>query len=92
MSSGGRLSRKQKGKAVATASSPARDMDGTPLDEFELVHREVVMDTRTLELSKRILVSKSARLYREEAREAPTEAKVYARDSQGGARDGVPPR
>ncbi|KAL0759052.1 hypothetical protein Bca101_075202 [Brassica carinata] len=91
MSSGGRLSCKQKGKAVATASSPARDMDGTPLDEFELVHREAMINTRSLELSQRILVSESARLYREEAREAPTDAKVYARDGWGGARDGVPP-
>ncbi|KAF8050723.1 hypothetical protein N665_1896s0004 [Sinapis alba] len=36
MSSGGRLSRKQKGKAIVSESSPARDVDGTPLDDFEL--------------------------------------------------------
>ncbi|KAF8102777.1 hypothetical protein N665_0195s0014 [Sinapis alba] len=77
MSSGGRLSRKQKGKAVASESSPARDVDMTPLDDFELVHREAMMDTRSLGLPKRLLVSESSRLHR-------------TRDGQGGARDGTP--
>ena len=57
MSSGGRLSRKQKEKEVATASSPARDASGVQLVEFEQVHHEAMMDTRSLDLSQRILVS-----------------------------------
>ena len=55
-----------------------------PLNEFELGHREAMMDTRSLELSQRIMVSESVRLYGEEAREAPTEAQVCARDGRGG--------
>ena len=63
MSSGGRLSRKQKGKEVATASSPARDASGVALEEFEQVHHEAMMETQNLDLSQRILVSESARSY-----------------------------
>ena len=66
MSSGGRLSRKQKGKAAVTSSSPARDTSGDPLEEFQLVHREVMMDARSLDVPQRLLVSESARLHREE--------------------------
>ncbi|KAF8100791.1 hypothetical protein N665_0217s0018 [Sinapis alba] len=75
MVAGGRLSRKQKGKAVATKSSPAREADGTPLDDFE----------------QRLLVYESARLHRREVARTTTEAQVCARDGQDGARDGTPP-
>ncbi|KAF8085061.1 hypothetical protein N665_0683s0003 [Sinapis alba] len=91
MSSEGRLSRKQKGKAVATKSSPARDADGTPLDDFELVHRNAMMDTRSMGLSQRLLVSESARLHQREMARTVTEAQICVRDGQEGARDGTPP-
>ncbi|XP_048599728.1 meiosis-specific protein ASY2-like [Brassica napus] len=73
MSSGGRLSRKQKGKEVATASSPGRDASGVPLEEFE-----------------QVLVSESARSYRQEVGGTPAEPQVCERDGSGGARDGAP--
>ncbi|KAF8107759.1 hypothetical protein N665_0117s0030 [Sinapis alba] len=91
MSSGGRLSRKEKGKAVALESSHARDVDGTPLDDFELVHQEAMMDTRSLGLPERLLVSESARLHRREVARTTTEAQLCARDGQEGAKDGTPP-
>ncbi|KAF8082024.1 hypothetical protein N665_0852s0003 [Sinapis alba] len=86
-----RLSRKQKGKVVAIESSPARDVDGTPLDDFELVHHEAMMDTQSLGLSERFLVSESAHLHRREVPSVTTEAQACARDGQDGARDGTPP-
>ena len=90
MLSGGRLSREQKGKEVAAAPSPARDTSGVPLDEFEQVHREAMMDTRSLELSQRILVSESARLHRREIGGAPSEPQICERDGSSGAGDEVP--
>lgn len=65
MSSGQRLSRNQKGKAVATSASPARDVDGNPLDDFGLVHREAMMDTVNMRRFQRLLVANAARLMRE---------------------------
>ena len=88
MSSGGRLSRKQKGKEVATASSPARDASGVALEVFEQVHHEAMMDTRNLDLSQRILVSESARSYRQEVGGNPAEPQACERDGSGGVRDG----
>ena len=88
MSSGGRLSRKQKGKKVATASSPARDVSGVPLEEFEQVHHKAMMDTRNLDLSQRILVTESARSYRQEVGGNPAEPQACERDGSGGAMDG----
>ena len=37
MALGNRLSRGEKGKDIATPSSPARDADGSPLDEFDII-------------------------------------------------------
>ena len=51
MSFGGRLSRKQKGKEVATVSRPSRDASEVPLEEFERVHHDAMMDTGSLDLS-----------------------------------------
>ena len=83
MSSRGRLSREQKGKAVASSPSPARDPDGTPIEDFDLIHREAMMDTVNLDLPQRVLVSDSARLHREET---AAQARACPRDGQGGAR------
>ncbi|KAG2253397.1 hypothetical protein Bca52824_083533 [Brassica carinata] len=91
MSSGGRLSRKQKGKEVATVSRPSREASEVPLEEFERVHHDAMMDTGSLDLSQRILVSESARSYRQEVRGNPAESHAYERDGYGGARDGVLP-
>ncbi|KAF8088105.1 hypothetical protein N665_0553s0006 [Sinapis alba] len=72
-----------KGKAFATKPSPARDADGTLLDDFELIHRDPMMDTCSLGRSQRMLVSESARLHREEVARALMEAQICARDGQG---------
>ena len=63
-----RLSREQKGKAVATVSDPARDVmgNGSPLENFSLIHRDAMMNTVILSLPQRILVTDAARLFREE--------------------------
>ena len=71
MSSGGRLSRKQKEKEIATVSRPSRDVSEVLLEEFERVHHDAMMDTGNLDLSQRILVSESARSYRQEVRRNP---------------------
>ncbi|KAG5400313.1 hypothetical protein IGI04_014920 [Brassica rapa subsp. trilocularis] len=54
MASGNRLSRGEKGKDIATPSSPARDADGSPLDEFDII---------------RLLVADAHRQFHEEAKE-----------------------
>ena len=88
MSSGGcgRLSRAQKGKAVAraTESSPASDVELNSPSDFEMIHREAMMDTENMDTPQRVLVAESARQLREE-REA---ASLIARDGQGGASEG----
>ena len=91
MSSDGRLSRKQKGKAAVTSLSPSRDATEDPLEEFELIHREAMMDVRSLDVPDRLLVSKSARLHRGTVREALNDAEACARDGRGGTRDETPP-
>lgn len=89
----GRLPRAQKGKAVATSSSPARDVDGGSLDDFDLIHREAMMDTRNMDLPQRVLVSDAARLHREERARPAAAARACSRDGQGGARArDYPPR
>lgn len=45
MASKSRLSREEKGKDIADSSSPAKDANGNPLDEFELIHRDALRDT-----------------------------------------------
>lgn len=91
MSSGGRLSREQKGKEVVTVSRPLRDAGEVPLEEFERVHHDAMMDTGSLDLSQRILVSESARSFRQEVRGNQAEPQACDRDGSGGARDGVLP-
>ena len=91
MSSGGRLSREQKGKEVVTVSRPSRDAGEVPLEEFERVHHDAMMATGSLDLSQRILISESARSFRQEVRGNQAEPQACERDGSGGARDGVLP-
>ena len=67
MSSGGRLSKEQKGKAVATETSPVRVVNSTLPSDFEVIHCEAMMDTTNMDTSQRVLVAESARLIREES-------------------------
>ena len=55
MSSGGRLFKEQKGKAVATESSPARVVDSDPPSDFEAIHREAMMDTMNMDTVREFL-------------------------------------
>ena len=54
-----RLSREEKGKDIATSPSPTRDVtaNGSPLDEFDLIHRDALRDTENMSLSQRLLVA-----------------------------------
>lgn len=63
-----RLSQEQKGKAITTKSSPAKDVTvkRSPLDDFSLIHCEAMMDTANLDLSQSILVADAAKLFRRE--------------------------
>ncbi|KAG5382606.1 hypothetical protein IGI04_034076, partial [Brassica rapa subsp. trilocularis] len=61
-----RLSREEKGKDIADSPSPAKDTDGNPLDEFELIHRDALRDTENMSLSQRLLVADAHRQFREE--------------------------
>ena len=69
MASKGRLSREEKGKSTAAPSSPARDADGGPPDEFDVIHRDALRDTENMSLSQRLLVADAHRQFREEAEE-----------------------
>ncbi|KAL0699796.1 hypothetical protein Bca4012_055918 [Brassica carinata] len=68
MSPGSRLSREEKGKAVAIPSSPVEDTTarGSPLDDFSLIHRDAMRDTVNLDTSQRLLVADAHKLIREE--------------------------
>ncbi|KAF2595951.1 hypothetical protein F2Q68_00010863 [Brassica cretica] len=65
--SGDRLLR-EKGKDIATSPSPTRDVtaNGSPLDEFDLIHRDALRDTENISLSQRLLVADAYRRIREE--------------------------
>ncbi|KAF3557595.1 hypothetical protein F2Q69_00016595 [Brassica cretica] len=58
-----RLSREEKGKDGTTSPSP---VSGSPLDEFDLIHRDALRDTENMSLSQRLLVANSHRQTREE--------------------------
>ncbi|KAF3571062.1 hypothetical protein F2Q69_00060124 [Brassica cretica] len=68
MPSRSQLSREEKGKDIATSPSPTKDVtaNGSPLDEFDLIHRDALRDTENMSLSKRLLVVDTHRQIREE--------------------------
>lgn len=66
MAPGNRLSREEKGKDIATSPSPARDADGGPLEDFDIIHRDALRDTENMSLSQRLLVADAHRQFREE--------------------------
>lgn len=63
-----RLSREEKGKAVASSGPSDDDVtaNGSPLDEFSLLHRDAMRDTDNMSLAQRLLVADADRLFREE--------------------------
>lgn len=68
MTSGKRLSREEKGKSIATASvaTGGDSGDGSPLEEFSLLHRDAMRHTVGMTLDQRLLVADAHRLFREE--------------------------
>ncbi|KAF3532609.1 hypothetical protein DY000_02039829 [Brassica cretica] len=63
-----RLSREEKGKDIADSPSPTRDASatGSPLDDFDLIHRDALRDTENMTLSQRLLVADAHRMIRDE--------------------------
>ena len=59
----------EKGKDIANSPSPTRDVtaNGSALDEFDLIHRDTMLDTENMSLSLRFLVADAHRQIREEA-------------------------
>ena len=82
MSSGQRLSKQQKGKAVAATSNPTRNPDGDRVGDPEAIHRAAMMDTPNLSRSQRLLVADAASLASEGSQN------VVARDAMECSRDG----
>ncbi|KAG2249012.1 hypothetical protein Bca4012_087659 [Brassica carinata] len=83
-----RLSREEKGKDIVTTPSPTKDLtaNGSPLDEFDLIHRDAMRDTENMSLSQRLLVSESHMQIREEAA-GRTEVSVGSDASSSGDSD-----
>ncbi|KAF3538679.1 hypothetical protein F2Q69_00023885 [Brassica cretica] len=63
-----RLSREEKGKDIADSPSPTRDASatGSPLDDFDLIHRDALRDMENINLSQRLLVADAYRMIRDE--------------------------
>lgn len=63
-----RLSREEKGKAVAISPDPTKDItaNGSPLDDFDLVHRDAMRDTTNMTMARRLLIADAHRQIREE--------------------------
>ncbi|XP_048623964.1 meiosis-specific protein ASY2-like [Brassica napus] len=86
MSSVQRLSRQQKGKSVAARSAPARNPDGSCIEDLKSAHHTAMMDTVNLSRSQRLLVADATRLAREGSENvAVRDATECARDGQSGA-------
>ncbi|KAH0894148.1 hypothetical protein HID58_056577, partial [Brassica napus] len=64
----GRLSREEKGKGVADSPSPTRDERAadSPLDDFDLIHRDALRDLDNMTLSQRLLVADAHKMIRDE--------------------------
>ena len=60
--------REEKGKDIADSPSPTRDVSaiGSPLDDFDLIHRDALRDTENMTLSQRLLVADAHRMIRDE--------------------------
>ncbi|KAF3532797.1 hypothetical protein DY000_02043330 [Brassica cretica] len=63
-----RLSREEKGKGISDSPSSTRDASATdsPLDDFDLIHRDALRDTENMTLSQRLLVADAHRMIRDE--------------------------
>ncbi|XP_013633110.1 PREDICTED: uncharacterized protein At3g60930, chloroplastic-like [Brassica oleracea var. oleracea] len=63
-----RLLREEKGKDIADSPSPTRDVSapGSPLDDFDSIHRDALRDTENMTLSQRLLVADAHRVTRDE--------------------------
>ncbi|KAF3484689.1 hypothetical protein F2Q69_00051952 [Brassica cretica] len=77
-----RLSREEKRKDITTSPSPTRDVtaNGSPLDEFDLTHRDALRDTLNMSLSQRLLV---ADVHRQIGEEGADRVEVGSSDVSG---------
>ncbi|KAF2581340.1 hypothetical protein F2Q68_00006397 [Brassica cretica] len=59
---------REKGKGIADSPSSTRDASSTdsPLDDFNLIHRDALRDTENMTLSQRLLVADAHRMIRDE--------------------------
>ncbi|KAF2531116.1 hypothetical protein F2Q70_00031931 [Brassica cretica] len=59
-----RLSREEKGKGIGDSPNPIRVASATdsPLDDFDLIHRDALRDTENMTLSQRLLVADAHRM------------------------------
>lgn len=83
----GRLSREEKGKDVDVTSSPAKNVtaNGSPLEDFDLMHRDAMRDTANMDLSQRLLVVDAHRAFREARADLVTSERI---DESGSSRAG----
>ncbi|KAF2536686.1 hypothetical protein F2Q68_00022152 [Brassica cretica] len=59
---------RSNGKDIADSPSPTRDVSatGSPLDDFDLIHRDALRDTENMTLSQHLLVADAHRMIRDE--------------------------
>ena len=83
------MSREEKGKDIADSPSPTRDVSatGSPLDDFDLIHRDALRDTENMTLSQRLLVADAHRMIRDEDADRVEVGSSDASESEDRGRD-----
>ncbi|KAF3556442.1 hypothetical protein F2Q69_00014356 [Brassica cretica] len=83
-----RLVVEEKGKDIADSPIPTRDASatGSPVDDFDSIHRDALRDTENMTLSHRLLVADAHRLIRDEGadRVEVGSSDVSGSESRGG--------
>ncbi|KAF3494522.1 hypothetical protein DY000_02055162 [Brassica cretica] len=84
-----RLSGEEKGKDIADFLSPTRDVSApcSPLDDFDLIHRDAFQDTENMTLSQRLLVADAHRMIRDEDADRVEVGSSVASGSEDRGRD-----
>ncbi|KAF2602460.1 hypothetical protein F2Q70_00026107 [Brassica cretica] len=77
-----------KGKDIADSPSPTRDVSATcsPLDDFDLIHRDALRDTENMTLSQRV-VADAHRMIRDEDADRVEVGNSDVSGSEDGGRD-----
>ncbi|KAL0854694.1 hypothetical protein Bca101_059846 [Brassica carinata] len=84
-----RPSREEKGKAVAVLLDPTKGVtaSGSPLDDFDLVHRDAMRDTENMAMAQRLLVADAHRQIREERASSKANNVDSDREGMGSSRE-----